>query len=99
MASARNSLFPQAPRAERAALLAAHHERVLARLRGIPGVDSAAVTNSLPYAGGTLRHGRLRVQGQAEEETQFLLPTAGADVSWDYFEAMRIPLTLSLIHI
>ena len=93
VASARNSLFSQAPRAERAALLAAHHERVLARLRAIPGVESAAVTNSLPYAGGTLRHGRLRVQGRAEEETQFLLPTAGADVSWDYFEAMRIPLT------
>ena len=93
MANVRNSLFSQAPRAERAALLAAYHERVLARLQAIPGVDSAAVTNTLPYAGGALRQGRLRVQGRAEEETQFLLPTTGADVSWDYFEAMRIPLT------
>ncbi len=97
VANVRNSLFSQATysssRAERAALLAAYHERVLARLHAIPGVDSAAVTNSLPYTGGALRHGRLRVQGQAEEETQFLLPTTGADVSWDYFEAMRIPLT------
>ena len=93
VASVRNSLFSQAARTERAGLLAAYHERVLARLEAIPGVDSAAVTNSLPYTGGALRHGRLRVQGQAEEETQFLLPTTGADVSWDYFEAMRIPLT------
>ena len=97
VANVRNSLLSQSTysstRTERAALLAAYHERVLARLHAIPGVDSAAVTNSLPYAGGALRHGRLRVQGQAEEETQFLLPTAGADVSWDYFEAMRIPLT------
>ena len=93
VANVRNSQFSQAPRAERSALLAAYHERVLARLRAIPGVDSAAVTNSLPYTGGALRHGRLRVQGLAEEETQFLLPTTGADVSWDYFEAMRIPLT------
>ena len=97
VANVRNSLFSQATysssRAERAALLAAYHERVLARLHAIPGVESAAVTNSLPYTGGALRHGRLRVQGQAEEETQFLLPTTGADVSWDYFEAMRIPLT------
>ena len=97
VANVRNSLFSQATysssRAERAALLAAYHERVLARLHAIPGVDSAAVTNSLPYTGGALRHGRLRVQGQAEEETQFLLPTTGADVSWGYFEAMRIPLT------
>ena len=97
VANVRNSLFSQATysstRTERAALLAAYHERVLVRLHAIPGVDSAAVTNSLPYTGGALRHGRLRVQGQAEEETQFLLPTAGIDVSWDYFEAMRIPLT------
>ena len=97
VANVRNSLFSQATysssRAERAALLAAYHERVLARLHAIPGVDSAAVTNSLPYTGGALRQGRLRVQGRAEEETQFLLPTTGADVSWDYFEAMRIPLT------
>ncbi len=97
VANVRNSLLSQSTysstRTERAALLAAYHERVLARLHAIPGVDNAAVTNSLPYAGGALRHGRLRVQGQAEEETQFLLPTAGADVSWDYFEAMRIPLT------
>ena len=92
VANVRNSQFSQAPRAERSALLAAYHERVLAQLRAIPGVDSAAVTNSLPYTGGALRHGRLRVQGRAEEETQFLLPTTGADVSWDYFEAMRIPL-------
>ena len=63
VASARNSQFSQAPRAERSALLAAYHERVLARLRAIPGVDGAAVTNSLPYAGGELRHGRLRVRG------------------------------------
>ena len=92
VANVRNSMFSRADRAGRAARLAAYHERVLSNLETIPGMRSAAVTNSLPYAGRELRNGRLRVQGRAEEETQFLLPVAGADVSWDYFQAMGIPL-------
>ena len=92
IANVRNNSFSKADRAERAALLASYHQRILDRLQSIPGVRSAAVTNSLPYAGNDLRNGRLRVQGRAEEETQFLLPVAGADVSWDYFQTMGIPL-------
>lgn len=97
IAYVRNNSFSTAPRAERAGLLAGYHERMIERLEAIPGVESAAVTNSLPYGGGDLRHGRLRIQGRAEEETQFLLPTAGADVSWDYFETIGIPLTAGRI--
>lgn len=92
VANVRNSMFSRADRAGRAARLAAYHERVLSNLKTIPGMRSAAVTNSLPYAGRELRNGRLRVQGRAEEDTQFLLPVAGADVSWDYFQTMSIPL-------
>ncbi len=92
VANVRSNSFSRADRAERAALLASYHQRILDRLQSIPGVLGAAVTNSLPYAGRDLRNGRLRVQGRAEEETQFLLPVAGADVSWDYFQTMGIPL-------
>ena len=92
IANVRNNSFSKADRAERAALLASYHQRILDRLQAIPGVRSAAVTNRLPYEGRDLRNGRLRVQGRAEEETQFLLPVAGADVSWDYFQTMGIPL-------
>jgi len=92
IANVRNNSFSKADRAERAGLLAAYHQRVLERLQAIPGVRSAAVTNSLPYAGSEPRNGRLRVEGRSEEETQFMLPTEGADVSWDYFQTMGIPL-------
>lgn len=92
IANVRNNSFSKADRVERAALLASHHKRILDRLQSIPGVRSAALTNSLPYAGSDLRNGRLRVQGRAEEETQFLLPVAGADISWDYFQTMGIAL-------
>ena len=92
IANVRNNSFSKADRAERAALLASYHQRILDRLQAIPGVRSAAVTNRLPYGGRDLRNGRLRVQGRAEQETQFLLPVAGADVSWDYFQTMGIPL-------
>lgn len=92
VANVRNNSFSRADRAERAALMASYHQPILDRLQSIPGVRSAAVTNSLPYAGRAPRTGRLRVQGRAETETQFLLPVAGADVSWDYFQTMGIPL-------
>lgn len=92
VANVRNNSFSKADRAERAGLLAAYHQRILEGLQALPGVESAAVTNALPYSGSELRNGRLRIQGRAEEETQFLLPIAGADVSWDYFETMGIPL-------
>lgn len=88
----RNNSFSTADRAERSGLLAAYHERVLERLSSIPGVHSGAVADWLPYAGAGLRNGRLRILGKAEEETQFLVPVTGADVSLDYFRTMGIPL-------
>lgn len=92
VANLRTSSFSTANRAERSALYAARHERMLEALAAVPGVRSVAVTNRLPYAGRRLRNGRLRIQGRSEKETQFLLPVAGADVSTGYFETMGIPL-------
>ncbi|MCG8462239.1 MAG: ABC transporter permease [Holophagales bacterium] len=87
-----NSQFPEGSRSERAAVFAGHHERILERLERLPGVSDAAVSNSVPYAGGELRMGRLRVQGTSDEELRFLRPTAGADVGGRFFETMGIPL-------
>lgn len=87
-----NSNLGSGPRASRAASLSVYHMRVMQELAALPGVTSVAAANSLPYSGGELRQGRLRIQGRSDEELQFLLPIAGADVSLNYFETMKIPL-------
>jgi putative ABC transport system permease protein len=81
-------------RAERSAVLSAFHDRVLDRLRQIPGVSAAVGTNGLPYAG--TQEGRstadLVIKGQADQEMKQTLPLKGADVSIGYLETMGIPL-------
>lgn len=66
------------------------------RLKSIPGVEQAAVTNSLPLAFNLLMEVQFAVPGQAEE------PRAGARaVTGDYFDAMGLhmkegrPLTVA----
>jgi predicted permease len=73
-------------------MMADFHSRLQETLARIPGVQSVAVANRLPYAGTEVRSGRLRVQGRSEDELRFLLPVAASDVHWDFFEAMKIPL-------
>jgi predicted permease len=87
-----SSLFPKGERATRARMMADFHSRLQETLARIPGVQSVAVANRLPYAGTEVRSGRLRVQGRSEDELRFLLPVAASDVHWDFFEAMKIPL-------
>jgi putative ABC transport system permease protein len=64
--------------------------RVLERVRAIPGVESAGVVNTLPLSGGAATD--FIVEGQAkpkkgEEPSADIRVVAG-----DYFTAMRIPL-------
>lgn len=92
VARVNNGHLHKGTRSERAALLAQYHDRVLSALAAIPGVTSVAATNSLPYSGQEPRKGRLRVKGRADDELRFLLPVAGADVSWSYLQTMGIPL-------
>lgn len=87
-----SSLFPKGERAARARLLANFHARIQETLARLPGVQSVAVANGLPYAGTETRNGRVRVQGRSDEELRFLLPVSGSDVHWDFFETMKIPL-------
>ncbi len=84
----------QGTRQEKATQLSQFHQRVLARLRQLPGVTEAGATNSLPF--GSLSAERikadLKVRGRDERELQHLASLAGADVSPGYFAALGIPL-------
>jgi putative ABC transport system permease protein len=92
--TARIVKYAAGTRKEAAAVLYNFHERLLGNLRRIPGVLSAAVTNSLPYAGTQSERTQadIGIKGRASEETKLLAPLSGADVSVDYFRTMRIPL-------
>lgn len=91
--AARVVLWAPGSRQESAAALTNTHQRVLDALRALPGVRSAAVTNSLPYtATATGRtQADIFVQGRSADE-KTVVGIAGADVSADYFQVMGIPL-------
>jgi putative ABC transport system permease protein len=94
LVAARALLWAPGSRPEAASTLASTHQRVLDALHALPGVQSAGVTNSLPY-GGT-RTERVQadifIEGRAAEETKTVVSIAGGDVSAGYFETMKIPL-------
>jgi putative ABC transport system permease protein len=69
---------------------AERQERVLDVLRGIPGVESAAVTVSLPGVPGAYPIELNTVEGRAETEPR--LSAEARAVSPDYFALLRIPL-------
>jgi predicted permease len=81
-------------RQEQAAALSQFHERVLERVRGVPGVIAAGGTNVLPYTRATPERARARlmIRGAAAEDTRLQLPLSGADVSPGYLETMGIRL-------
>jgi putative ABC transport system permease protein len=81
-------------RTEQAAALSVFHERVLARLRALPGVVSAGGTNVLPYTRSTPERTRaqLIIKGVAADEMRLQLPLAGADISPGFLETMGIRL-------
>jgi putative ABC transport system permease protein len=69
---------------------AERQERVLDALRGIPGVESAAVTVSLPGVPGAYPIEMTTVEGRAETEPP--MSAEARAVSPDYFAVLRIPL-------
>jgi len=91
---ARTTNFYNGPRAERATALAAHHERVAALLRALPGVTHVGATNTLPFERVRTKrnNAELTIKGRASEELKHQVPLAGADVSAGYLETMQIPL-------
>jgi len=66
-------------------------DRALDRLRGIPGVSPAALTNPLPLAGGGNQTSFLP-EGLADPGPGKRFSTENNAASRDYFAAMRIPL-------
>jgi predicted permease len=91
---ARVTHFTTGTRVEKAAALSQDHERILARLRQLPGVAAAGATNALPFARAQRERStvELKVRGRADEELEHLVALAGADVSADYFATVGIPL-------
>ena len=94
MLVARVTKFQTGRREERAAVLAAFHDRVIAQLRELPAVISAGGASSVPYLGTQTdrRKVDLAIMGRGEEETKRMAPLTGHDVSPGYLEAMQVPL-------
>jgi predicted permease len=67
------------------------HEEILGRLRSLPGVESAALTNVMPLAGGTPTSPFL-VEGHSAQEDRAGIMVAYKRVSEGYIETMGIPL-------
>lgn len=70
--------------------LARYYERMIAAAHAVPGVESAAVANSAPLTGITLRYpfwvqGRPREEGNADD-------AVFNSISADFFHTLRIPL-------
>jgi predicted permease len=90
--AARVVLWAPGSRQASAATLTGIHDRVLQSLRALPGVQSAAVSNYLPYTGTSGERTQADVFIKNDRETKTLAPVSGGDVSPDYFATMRIPL-------
>jgi len=70
--------------------LARYYDRMIEAVRRVPGVESAAVANSSPLTGITLRYpfwvqGRPRAEGNADD-------AVFNSISPDFFRTLRIPL-------
>jgi predicted permease len=86
--------FRTGPRQESAGAMAQLHDRMLARIRQIPGIVSAGGANGLPYTNTAAerRHATLYIKGRNAEDLKRTAPLAGADVTPGYFSAMGIRL-------
>ena len=66
------------------------NNRVLLRLRQLPGVQSVALTDTLPIEGGSL--GGIVVDGYVSSRGPDVTSVLNSDVIGDYFKTLRIPL-------
>jgi putative ABC transport system permease protein len=69
----------------------AYYERLLAEVKGIPGVESAAVVFPVPFA-SSISNQAFRVPGRPIDPAEQLSAQHNV-VSPDYFRALRIPIT------
>ena len=71
------------------AVLTSFDQQLLERVRGIPGVQSAAITSTIPLTGLGWTSD-FSVRGRARDE--YATEVAHREVSADYFRTMRVPL-------
>jgi putative ABC transport system permease protein len=94
VAVARIVMWTAGGRTEATAIFNGIHARVVEKLSALPGVQSAAATNYLPYVDGTTE--RLKVdmfiKGRDEQMLHSVGSLSGGEVGHDYFATMRIPL-------
>ncbi len=75
----------------RAQQTSAFFDRLLERLRSIPGVQDAALTTAVPL-GGESEWDSFQVAGRAKQSWAQALAAEGRAVSANYFRTLRIPL-------
>ncbi|MFT3782290.1 MAG: ABC transporter permease [Nibricoccus sp.] len=66
-------------------------ERLLVKLRAVPGVTQAAVSNGLPFTQNT-NNSAVTVEGYTQEAAKSVQTHYLSQVSADYWRAMQIPL-------
>ena len=83
---------PPASRYKDNAALIAFWNRLVDRVRAMPGVEAAGVTTNLPF-GGSYSDSVILAEGYAMSPGESLISPYQVSVSPGYFEAMSIPIT------
>jgi predicted permease len=71
--------------------MVAFHERALAAIRVVPGIESAGATSVIPF-GGSYNDSVIMAEGYQMAPGESLISPARTEVTPGYFETMRIPL-------
>jgi predicted permease len=71
--------------------MVAFHERALAAIRALPGVESAGATSVIPF-GGSYNDSVIMAEGYQMAPGESLISPARTEVTPGYFETMGIPL-------
>jgi predicted permease len=71
--------------------MVAFHERALAAIRAVPGIESAGATSVIPF-GGSYNDSVIMAEGYQMAPGESLISPARTEVTPGYFETMRIPL-------
>jgi predicted permease len=82
---------PPTARYENRAALFTFADELLAAVRGLPGVQEAGLTSSIPFA-GNYSDSVILAEGYVPAPGESLISPDRTAVSADYFEAMQIPL-------
>ncbi len=85
------SVNPPASRYSKDADLIAFSNRLLERVRALPGVEAAGVTNHLPFS-GNYSDSVILAEGYVMSPGESLVSPYNVSVTAGYFEAMGIPL-------